>query len=375
MAYDFQHLLSIEHPLALGSFRNWMKLLRDSGGVDREFLPRIAMVSFSSFLTSPLRIAERFLYAEQLKQVELHPSPIFIVGHWRTGTTHLHNLLCQDKNFGFVSTFQTLAPGFYLTGKKNIKPILAQAIKKNHPTRMIDNIPLSFDAPQEEDFAMANLCPYSFLHLFTFPRLAEYYFKRYALFEGITAEAVSEWKEIYLGLLRKASYGSNGKRLVIKGPANSGRIPALLELFPEAKFIHITRNPYDVFPSTLWVYQILLPKAQLQRISWEKVEEYVLAFYSLLMHKFLADKNRIPPQNLVELRFEDLEKSPLDQLQRIYRSLDLPGFTQAEPAFRSYQVSTNGYRKNHYQITGEVIKKVNDHWQFTLDEWGYQRIE
>ena len=375
MTNDINRLLSIEHPLALGSFRNWIKLLKDSGGVDVEFLPRILMVSFSSLITSPLRVYERFRYAEKLNHVDVHPSPIFIIGHWRTGTTHLQNLLCQDRHFSFISTFQTLAPGFYLVGNKTIKPILGRAVQKSHPTRLIDNIPLSFDAPQEEDFAMANLCPYSFLHLFTFPRLASHYFKRYALFDGLPERTLSEWKEQYLNLLRKASYGTNGKRLVIKGPANSGRIPVLLELFPEAKFIHIYRNPYHVFLSTLWIYKILLPKAQVQRIEWEQAEEYVLSFYSLLMRKFLADKDRIPPQNLVEVRFEDLEKSPLDQLRRIYKSLDLPGFAEAEPAFNNYLASTNGYEKNHYQMSNDAIQKVNQYWRFALDEWGYECLD
>jgi hypothetical protein len=169
-------LSSIEHPLALGSFRSWLRLLRDSNGIDREFWLRALSISLSTFLTSSLRLYERIRYDRAVKSTAIHPSPIFIVGHWRTGTTHLHNLMCQDSNLGYVSTFQTIAPGFCLVGGTAIKSLLAKMAKKAHPTRLIDNIPLSFDAPQEEDFAIANMSPYSFLHLFTFPRQAPYFF-------------------------------------------------------------------------------------------------------------------------------------------------------------------------------------------------------
>lgn len=41
----------LNQPLALGSFRNWLRLLRADGGVDRKFLRRAAVVSALSLLT------------------------------------------------------------------------------------------------------------------------------------------------------------------------------------------------------------------------------------------------------------------------------------------------------------------------------------
>jgi len=366
---------NIEHPLALGSFRSWLRLLRDSNSIDREFWLRVLFVSLSTFLTSPLRLYERIRYDRVVKSTAIHPSPIFIVGHWRTGTTHLHNLICQDSNLDYVSTFQTIAPGFCLVGERTIKPLLAKMAKKAHPTRLIDNIPLSFDAPQEEDFAVANMSPYSFLHLFTFPRQAPYFFERYALFDDLSEQTLAEWKEIYLTVLRKATFSTGGKRLVLKNPANSGRLSTLLELFPDAKFIHIYRNPYRVFLSMMWVYETVLPRSQVQKIGPKQAETCVLRFYSQLMQRFLADKALIPAGNLVEVRFEDLEAAPLDQLRRVYEGLNLPGFAEAEPAFRAYLTSVANYQKNQYELTDEVIAKVNRHWRFAFDEWGYTLLE
>jgi len=360
-----------EHPLALGSFRSWLKLLCDSDGIETRFLLRALFVSLSTFLTSPLRLYERVRYDRVVKNTTIHPSPIFIVGHWRTGTTYLHHLICQDNNLGYVSTFQALAPGFCLVGEKTLKPLLVRILQGAHPTRIIDNIPLSFDAPQEEDFAIANMSPYAFLHVFTFPRQAADFFERYVLFSNLSEQTLAEWTEIYLTVLRKATLSMGGKRLVLKSPVNSGRISTLLELFPDAKFIHIYRNPYDTFLSTMWVYKTVLPRSQLQTIGLDQIEAYVLRFYTQLVQKFLADRALIPAGNLVEVRFEDLEAAPLDQLRKVYERLSLPGFGEAQPAFHAYLASIADYQKNRYELNDEVIAKVNRHWRFAFDEWGY----
>ena len=363
-----------EHPLSLGSFSNWVRLCLESDGIDREYLPRLFFVGLTTFLTGPLRTCEQLRFGQRIREATIHPSPVFIVGHWRTGTTHLHNLICQDSTFGYVSTFQAMAPEFCLIGNGAIKRFLASRAARSHPTREIDNIPLAFDAPQEEDFAIANMCPHSFLHLYTFPRMAPHFFERYALFRDLPGKARSEWEDAFLTVLRKATLLASGKRLVLKNPVHSGRIPALLELFPDARFIHIYRNPYHVFRSTQIVYDRVVPRAQLQKVDKGQLQEYILQFYVQLMQTFLADKEKIPPRHLVEIRFEDLEQKPLEQLRNIYEALDLPGFSRAEPSFRRYVRSVAGYRKNRYVIDRDVVSRVNEHWQFAFDAWGYEKM-
>jgi len=364
-----------EHPVALGSFRSWLKLLWESQGIDVRFIPRALFVSLATFLTSPLRLYERMRYDRVLRDVAIHPSPVFIVGHWRTGTTHLHNLMCQDSDLGYVSTFQAIAPGLCLVGEKRIKPVLGRKAQRDHPTRLIDNIPLLFDAPQEEEFAVANLSPYSFIHAFSFPRRAPDFFQRYVLLRGLTETALAEWTAIYLTILRKATLSTGGKRLVLKNPANGGRIRTLLNLFPDAKFIDMYRNPYDLFVSTRNVWRTVLPRSQLQGISSDQIEAYVLRFFSQLVQNLLVEKALIPPGHLVEVRFEDLEVAPLAEVRKVYEGLGLPGFAEAEPAFRAYLASVADYQKNAYKLNDEIIAKVNRHWQFAFDEWGYDRLE
>jgi hypothetical protein len=177
-------------------------------------------------------------------------------------------------------------------------------------------------------------------------------------------------------MLRKATFKEGGKRLVIKNCSDSARIKALLELFPDAKFIHTYRNPYDVFRSTQHLYRTVLVRAQVQEIDLKELETWVLQFYTQLMQKFFAVKSLIPKGNLVEIKYEDLDKEPLAQLRRIYETLGLPGFAEAEPAFKAYLDSIKGYQKNVYKkLEDSLIQNVNQNWSFALKELGYKRLE
>jgi hypothetical protein len=366
---------SMEHPHTLGSFRTWLTLLAHAGGIDPHQLPRAFFVTLSTLLTSPLRAYERLRYGSLARGTPIHPAPIFIIGHWRSGTTFLFHLLCQDPDLGYLTTFQAMAPGFCLLGERTVKRPLAWLARKRHPTREIDNIPLLFDSPEEDELAMANLSPYSFLHSYTFPRRATYIFESYVLFDGPTDSAAAEWSRVYLDLLRKATLRSGGKRLAIKNCSHTARIRTLLGLFPDARFIHIYRNPYDVFQSTRHLYVTVLRRAQLQDVTTDEIESLILRFYPELLRRFLMDRALIPPGHLVEVKYEDLEEQPLRQMRRVYESLGLPGFAQAEPGLRAYLASVAGYEKNVYQMDDGVINKVNEQWGFALDEWGYQRLE
>ena len=177
-------------------------------------------------------------------------------------------------------------------------------------------------------------------------------------------------------MMRKATLKAGGRRLVIKNCADSARIKPLLELFPDAKFIHIYRNPYNIFRSTQHLYRTVLERAQVQEIDTKELETWVMRFYSQLMQRFLADKSLIPKGNLVEIKYEDLDKEPIVQLRKIYETLSLPGFAEAEPAFRAYLDSISGYQKlAHKQLDDNLTTKINQNWQFAFDALGYKRIE
>lgn len=363
-----QYMTSILQPLAVGSFTNWLRLLWENGGVGARYVPKALYVSIMSFLFIPLRALEHIRFGAAIESIEITESPIFILGHWRTGTTLLHNLLSQDENLGYVSTLQTIAPESFLVSERLLRFVLTRILPQKRPQ---DNVQLSLDLPQEEEIALANVCPYSYYHGWYFPNRMRDYFRKAVLFEGASEEFKAEWKQVYTRVLKKATYVMNGKRLVLKNPANTARIRMLLEMFPDAKFIYIYRNPYVLFPSTQKLYRKFLEIGRFQDINDDEVDENILLFFRELMDRYLEERGLIPPGNLVEIRFEVFEESPLDELERIYAELCLPGFDAAATRFRSYLASQAGYKKNVYELDDETIKRVSEEWRSAIEEWDY----
>jgi hypothetical protein len=359
-------------PHALGSFWNWIELLRENGRIEPKYYPRVLFVALSSALTSPLRLYQHLVYRPRFEETNIIHPPIFILGHWRSGTTHLHNLMTRDKQLGYVSALQAMAPGSFFVIGKAFKSFLRHFTPER---RLMDNMEWSIDGPQEDEMGLANVSKYSLYHHWSFPRNARNYFKRYVVFEGTPNEEMQRWQDEYVMLVRRATYNMEGKQLVIKNPANTGRVRELLELFPDARFVNIVRDPYRVFLSTRHLYNRVLKFTKLQEISAEEIDQNILLFYREMMQKYIAEKEMIPSENFVEIKYEDLSQNPLGYLKNIYEHTRISDFSRAEPGLRRYLRSIRNYRTNTYDISPEDIDKVNKHWAFAFEHWGYEMRE
>lgn len=345
--------LHLQHFFHRIPFKYWLKL---------------PITSFVSFLFAPFNLWERIALNKKLKAVEVDESPIFIVGHWRSGTTHLHNLLHQDSNFGCTSTMQCLFPSSFLTN-----PLVKVFLKLFMPsTRPMDNVAINMGSPQEDELGTANVTPYSFYNAWMFPRSVWRDYKRYVRFEGVSERQKSKWKRKYMRLLKKATLNSGGNRLVLKNPAHTARIPLLLELFPKAKFIFIYRNPVTVFYSTRRLYIDALPQFAMQTLPPEQMDKEIFRIYEDLMAAYLDARDQIPAENLVELRFEDLEKDRMGKLEDIYKQFGLADWKAAEAAISAYLGDIKSYKKNVHTYSDEEIRVVQEKWAFAFSELGYE---
>jgi hypothetical protein len=350
------------------SWQTWRRILRNSQGIDPKYRGRGRFVTTSILGLTPLRMLEAMRYGPSIRRTTIDADPVFVLGHWRSGTTHLHNVLTQDPQFGYVTTFQTIAPEFFLSGKYLMGPLYKMLMPKERP---MDNVALELHGPQEEEIAMAQVSACAFYHGLYFPQQMDEFFRRYVLFEGMTSEEYAEWCAAYVRTLKKATISCKGRRLVIKNPANTGRIKQLLELFPNAKFIHVYRNPYVVLPSTMRFYSKILEMTALQDIDKEQLERHILDFYRILMERYFEDQSLIPEGQLSEVRFENFEIDPHGELERIYTELDLPGLDEAQQHVATYLDGQKSYEKNVHKLDPNTIQAVEQHWRFALDKWAY----
>jgi omega-hydroxy-beta-dihydromenaquinone-9 sulfotransferase len=331
-------------------------------------LPRAVLIALTSLAAQPLRLAEQIRYGRRITRTQIKKSPIFIIGHWRSGTTHLHNLFSQDPTLGWVTMYQALAPDCSLIGGKWLKRLLARTLPERRP---MDNMVWPIDSPQEEEVALGKISAYSLYAQFLFPRHARAFFARHVLLQDAAPRIAAELKTRYLSILKVATIHAGGRQLVLKNPVNTARIRILLDLFPDAKFIHIHRSPYEVYASTRNLNRRIAAFTTLQSLDVQHGEETVLELYEGMMRRFFADRASIPAGNFAEVAFADLERDPLGEMRRLYQTLSLPSFAQTEPALQRYIADQANYRKNGFTLPEVDRVRIADRWGFAFAELGY----
>lgn len=318
-------------------------------------------------LLSSLKTFEDRAY-RKIENQPLQEDPLFILGHWRSGTTFVHNVFACDKHFGYTTTYQTVFPHLVLWGQPFFKKNMAMLMPDKRPT---DNMELRPDLPQEEEFALSNMMPYTYYNFWFFPQRWMEYCDRFLTFEKITEEERAVFKEVFMRLVKVSLANTGGTQYLSKNPPHTGRVRTLVEMFPNAKFIYLKRNPYTVFESTRSFFTNTIKPLKLQDISDEQIVANIVEAYKRLYDRYEADKVCIPEGNLVEIKFEDFEKNAFDLTKDIYQRLNLKGFDEAEADIKKYLDKKKGYKKNKYQYAESTVKIVEGNWNKALEEWDY----
>ena len=304
-----------------------------------------------------------------LAEKPLEMDPVFILGHWRSGTTFMHNVFSCDKHFGYNTTYQTVFPNLMLFGQSFFKKNMSFLMPDKRPT---DNMELKVDLPQEEEFALANMMPYTYYNFWFFPQQMLDYCDKYLLFDTIPEEERQVFKDTFLKLIKISLWNTNGTQFLSKNPPHTGRVKTLVEMFPNAKFIYLKRNPYTVYESTRSFFTNTIQPLRLQNISDDELEKNFIEVYRRLFYKFEEEKHLIPEGNLMEVKFEDFEQNAFDLTQDMYSKLSIPGFETAKADIEKYLSKKKGYKKNQYKYDDRTVKMVEEHWGMALQQWDYQ---
>jgi hypothetical protein len=337
--------------------------------VPLRYWSKAAFAGCASLITTPLRHLEESAYSRRLAMQPVLP-PIFIIGHWRSGTTHLHNLLAVDPRFAYANFSQISIPYAFLIGE----PLMAAGSAFFlSPDRMgIDNVALNPRVPYEEEFALCLMTFRSPYMSWVFPHRADYY-DRYLTFRGIPGDEVECWKTAFVKLLTKLSLKYQ-RAMLLKSPPNTARIKLILEMFPDARFVHIHRDPYVVYQSTQHLHQKCMDHFSLQRPDPTTLHRRVMRQYSEMFEAYFGEKSLIPEGRFCELAYSNLEADPVREVRQIYERLGLADFSVVEPAVKKYAGSLAGYKKNcHVELTPEVRAEIRQAWQRSFDEWKYPR--
>ncbi|MFO1021520.1 MAG: sulfotransferase [Planctomycetales bacterium] len=309
---------------------------------------------------------EQYRFASHVKEIDI-PPPVFVLGHWRSGTTHLHNLLTVDQRFAFPNNYQALFPHTFLTTETLHSRFIELFLPKRRP---MDNVEWTMQSPQEDEFALCITTFKSPCMGWIFPERRDH-FDRYLTFRDVTQPEIDQWKAGLVSFLKRLTWKLK-RPLVLKSPPHTCRIKLLREIFPQARFVHIHRDPYAVFLSMRQMLILNFGLHGLQQPPLRDLDEFILRQYRKMYEVFFEELNLIPTGHFHEVCFEDLVRDPFAQMEQLYESLNLPNFAQTRSELRNYVDSLEGYRKNQFpKLNSELQARIAQEWGFCFDHWGY----
>ncbi len=325
--------------------------------IDKKYRKKYLLSIAISRILDVFGSIEKIRYKNTINNFQITESPVFIIGFWRSGTTLLHNLLCQNPHFGFVNTFQAVFPNHCLMHQWWLKRLAQMLMPERRP---VDNVKLDFKFPQEEEIALGNIQLLSFYYFWYFPNEFDEFVNKNLLFKNTTDEELQNWQKVYINLIKTALINTGGRRFISKNPPNLFRIKYILKMFPQAKFICIHRNPYHVISSFIRFAHPVMEEISFQNYDKKDLNIRLIRLYKLFLSKFKKDKNLIPKGNLIEVKYEDLISDELSVIKNIYEALNLEGFDRALPQMEKFLKEGGEFNSGNYLPDEETLQIIKD---------------
>jgi hypothetical protein len=307
-----------------------------------------------------------------LARVEVR-TPVFIVGHARSGTTLFHRLMTQDgERFSYFRLYEMFFPS--LVEKKLIRLVgrfdkrvlggrIERAIREGEEKRLAatkDIHRTGLFEPEEDDFVLSSSCASGFW-IVMFPYMGEldfYYVDEWP--ERKRRRLMSFYKEC---VKRQIYLNGNGRIHLSKNPVFSGRVQSLIDTFPDARIVVLVRNPNETIPSLL----------KLLKVNWnlggwadEKVDRSLRIVADQSIHTYLypfevLSRNPHVPQAIVDYR--ELVTKPRQTVTDVYATLGFPVSDEMEAVLEKQESRGQGHETTHtysleeFGLTAEEIRK------------------
>lgn len=343
-------------------------ILRHGIGIRPVFLLRVIVLLPTSLLSEFFTLVEKIKFGKKISSIVIEKPPVFIIGHWRSGTTLLHQLISLDRQFTSPKVIQTVIPDHFLFSSHYWIPVLERLMPPKRPMDEVEMGPLD---PMEDEWALLRLGATTPMRKLFFPSGRKPFFEGTAEFNPSGRE-LEKWKRSFTHFLKKVTL-AEPKRIVLKNPYHTPRVKLLAEMFPGARFIHIVRHPYKIIPSAINMWNIVAGENAMKggwmSPSFEEAASMVNDFYASVEES----RNKLPAGSFAEVRYEDLEKNPAGELERLYEKLEL-NFTESfRQAIFGFMEKKKNYKKNRFDLSNEekviIASKLSDY----MKSYGYDR--
>jgi hypothetical protein len=345
----------------------FLRLLRRHRRVSARAWPRLAQwLALCAALQLAVR-REGQLYDREIAKIDVPDDPLFIVGHWRSGTTYLHYLLALDReSFAYPSNYQCLFPTVFLTLRED-SWLYRRFSARLPPTRPMDGVAWDLETPQEDELVYLSEGGSSPFHeSMFFPRTA-----RVDPDTLLRQSTDARTRDITLRFFRKLTF-VHGRRLVAKSPGHLFRLPMLRTLFPRSRVVFIVRDPHEVLPSMEHMKAVYRRHMSLQgpHVVDHAATARFMAFYFSVMSDRLTD---LPAADHAVVRYEDLLRNPVRTVRGLYDHLGLPYSAAYDRALAAYVHAVRGHTPNRFDVSPALHALVRAECGEILERYGFAR--
>ncbi|MBV8741086.1 MAG: sulfotransferase [Sinobacteraceae bacterium] len=317
-------------------------------------------------LFSALERLQRPIARSQRDRAALAGS-LVVLGYWRSGTTLLHEYLSLDRRYAFPRTYACMHPHHFVLTQ-------AGALKRSGPVqqRPMDELQVSAESPQEDEFALLGLgarSPYEALlspaHLPEALLLSDP--------DDLSPTERQQWLEIFSAFVADVSSVEGGRPLVLKSPPHGYRMRILRQLLPDVRFVIIVRSPGLVFESAVLMWRSLFELYALTAIPPEEdTRRAVLQDRPRFEAKLTQGLAGIPSNRVAFVRYEELVRDPLQVIRGLYERLELDDFASLERAIGAEHAKRARYVARNAQPPAPWAEAVRSAWAPIFRHYGYE---
>jgi hypothetical protein len=291
------------------------------------------------------------------------PPLVVIAGHWRSGTSLLHELISAHPAFAFPSTYACFNPqSFILSGGR--PPVLAG----NEGTRPMDAMAIRADLPQEDEFALLCLGAPSPYEAMLVPEGISGVAER-SLPSCWSAAERASWATAFHRFVTACAAQTPGRPLVLKSPGHSFRIEQIASMAPGSRVISLVRDPRQVIASTIKMWRAMWDHYAIAKTFAIPVETF--AGILLELDEALEAQSRtLPPSHYMQLRYEDLIGDMQAHVRSIFEFLGCGAGALPAPVLKRL-AEAETYARSQTAVSPDITKVVEQRCAGLLRKYGY----
>lgn len=360
------------HFMSLAPLDVWARLIwraataPETAGIGIRHWPRLLVGLATSLYGTTVTLPERVVLWPVIRRAQStqngrlghRAGAVLITGYYRSGTTHLHNLLACHPDLYTPRWGQVLAPQGFLISWGLLRVVLIAFLRTRRPQ---DDVSFGPAWPGEDDFALCNgALASSLTGRVTLPNDAAHW-ARWDSLEQLDNQERLRWQRAQFSFLWKMSaLARNRRRLLIKTPAHTARVPAMAEMLETngLGIVHIRRDPVAVVRSNVAMLRRLQATYGLQEpLPESTLIEIVMEEYAFFERRFSEARRLLPAEvRVVDVAMEDLRRTPRAELERMTSELGLAESAVFRERVGRYLSETAEYRPNTHEPWDQQVR-------------------